>query len=213
MHSTLPWTSFYSSLSHSNVKKKIRILDVLKMSSGLNWEESYAGPLSMTTEAYYGKDLEGLINKLQVTDVPGKEFKYLSGDTEVLAMVLKNVTGKSLSEYAQEKLWEPLGYEKDALWSLDKEGGIEKAYCCINSNATDLARIGRLYNHLGNWNGHQIINPRFVQASTRPAQYANGPCEHMVTCGGFMIKCQENISSMHAVFWDNTSFVFLPKIL
>ncbi len=190
-----PVANYVSSFNEGD-KKKIRILDVLKMSSGLNWEESYAGPLSMTTEAYYGKDLEGLINKLQVADVPGKEFKYLSGDTEVLAMVLKNVTGKSLSEYAQEKLWEPLGYEKDALWSLDKEGGIEKAYCCINSNATDLARIGRLYNHLGNWNGHQIINPRFVQASTRPAQYANGPCDHY----GYMWWVYDKMPGKHIFY-------------
>ena len=174
----------------------IRILDVLKMSSGLNWEESYAGPLSMTTEAYYGKDLEGLINRLQVRDVPGKEFRYLSGDTEVLAMVLKSATGKSLSKYAHEKLWEPLGYEQDALWSVDIEGGLEKAYCCINSNATDLARLGRLYNHLGNWNGNQILDVRFVKASTHPAKYSSGTCDHY----GFMWWIYDEIPDKHIFY-------------
>ena len=163
-------------------KEKIRILDLLKMSSGLYWEETYSGPFSMTTESYYGQDLDGLINRLKVAKSPGKSFKYSGADTQILAMILSSVTKMTLSEYAQKKLWEPLGFEYDALWSLDKEEGVEKAYCCINSNATDLARLGRLYNHRGNWNGHQIINVRYVDASINPAQYAEGSCNYY----GFM---------------------------
>ena len=155
----------------SDGKDKIKIIDVLKMSSGLNWEESYAGPLSMTTEAYYGDDIEGIIKHLKSEKKAGEEFKYLSGDTQVLAMVLKSATGKSLSELAQEKLWGPLGYENDAFWSVDRVDGVEKAYCCINSNARDFAKLVKLYMQEGQWNGKEIISKEFVKNSISPAEY------------------------------------------
>lgn len=149
--------------------KEIKIKHLLTMSSGLNWDESYANPLSMTTEAYYGSDLWRLMLKLRVISKPGKEFKYLSGDTQLLSFLLKKATGKSLSAYAQEKLWQPLGAVNNAEWSLDAEKGNEKAYCCLYSNVKDFARIGSLYLHNGNWKGKQILDSNYVKASTNPA--------------------------------------------
>lgn len=149
-------------------KEKITIKHLLTMSSGLNWDESYSSPFSMTTEAYYGHDLPGLIDKLQAIEEPGKRWRYLSGNTEVIAMLLEKATGKKVGEYAQEKLWQPLGMENDALWSTDKANGTEKAYCCINSNARDFAKIGKLYLHNGNWNGTQIVDSQYVAASVAP---------------------------------------------
>ena len=168
----------YVSSFKTDGKEKIRIIDVLKMSSGLNWEESYAGPLSMTTEAYYGDDIQGIINQLKPEKPSGENFKYLSGDTQVLAMVLKSATGKSLSELAQEKLWEPLGYENDAFWSIDRVGGVEKAYCCINSNARDFAKLVKLYMQKGKWNGKELISESFVYNSITPAKYSQSTASH-----------------------------------
>jgi CubicO group peptidase (beta-lactamase class C family) len=149
-------------------KAKIKIKHLLWMSSGLNWDESYSNPLSATTEAYYGSDLKKLIKRLEAVEPPGKEFSYKSGDTQVLSLVLKAATGKSLSELAEEKLWKPLGAEHKAEWSLDQPEGIEKAYCCFYSNARDFARIGKLYLHNGIWNGDTIVPPTYVQASLKP---------------------------------------------
>jgi CubicO group peptidase (beta-lactamase class C family) len=150
--------------------KHIKIRHLLTMSSGLNWDESYANPLSMTTEAYYGSDLWRLMLRLRVIDQPGIAFKYLSGDTQLLSFVLSKATGKSLSEYAQEKLWKPIGAVNNAEWSLDQKGGHEKAYCCMYSNAKDFARIGALYLHHGKWNGKQLLDSAYIEASLSPAK-------------------------------------------
>jgi CubicO group peptidase (beta-lactamase class C family) len=150
-------------------KAKIKIKHLLWMSSGLNWDESYSNPLSVTTEAYYGSDLKKVIKRLKAVEAPGKEFSYKSGDTQVLSLVLKAATGKSLSELAEEKLWRPLGAERKAEWSLDQPSGIEKAYCCFYSNARDFARIGKLYLHKGIWSGDTIVPPAYVQASLKPS--------------------------------------------
>jgi len=183
-------------------KEKITLRHLLTMSSGLNWEESYASPFSMTTEAYYGSDLPKLMSGLKAVEEPGKYFKYLSGNTQLLAMVLEKATGKHVGEYAQEKLWQPMGMENDALWSLDKPKGTEKAYCCLNSNARDFARIGKLFLNQGNWNGTQIVDSSYVKASLTPASLLD-PDENNRTVDfyGFqwwLIPVSNNVSIFYA---------------
>jgi len=149
-------------------KKKIKIRHLLTMSSGLNWDEGYASLFSVTTEAYYGSDLRGVINKLKPIEEPGVYCEYKSGDTQLLSFVIEKATGKHLAEYASEKLWQPMGAVHNAYWCLDKKNGDEKAYCCVNSNARDFARFGYLYLHNGNWNGKQLIDSTYVMASIKP---------------------------------------------
>jgi CubicO group peptidase (beta-lactamase class C family) len=148
--------------------KKITIRHLLMMSGGLDWDEAYANPLSVTTEAYYGTDLGKIIRRLKAVSEPGKIFEYKSGDTQVLAFVLEKATGMKVSAYAQEKLWGPMGAVHDAKWSLDRKDGDEKAYCCLNSNARDFARLGSLYMHCGNWKGKQLVDSAYIKAALSP---------------------------------------------
>lgn len=151
------------------IKKLITIRHLLTMSSGLNFEEDYTTPFCHSTQAYYGKDLHSLINSLSVKYTPGTVWKYKSGDTQTLQMVLKRLQGKNWLIIAQRNSGFLLqAGEHTALWSLDKENGNEKAYCCINSNATDFARIGNLVLHEGNWKGKQVISSTFLQAALTP---------------------------------------------
>ena len=153
---------------------ELSIRDVLTMSSGLNWEESYTTPFSLTTEAYYGSNLPKLITSLKVIEEPGKKFNYLSGNTEVLAMVVQAATGKSISEYTSEKIWSKIGAEHDAVWNLDRRDGMEKAYCCFNTNARDFARFGQLVLNDGRWIDKQIIPESYIREATSPANWLLG---------------------------------------
>ena len=84
-------------------------------------------------------------------------------------MVIEKATQKKLSNYLSESFWKPLGMQTSALWQLDsKKSGLEKAYCCIASNARDFAKFGKLYNHFGNWNGKQLLDSSFVKKSIEP---------------------------------------------
>ena len=64
-----------------------------------------------------------------------------------------------------------MGPKHDAMWNLDKKDGLEKAYCCFNSNARDFARWGQLILNNGSWNGKQLISEAYVKAATKPANY------------------------------------------
>jgi len=150
-------------------RAKLTIKHLLTMSSGMNFEESYKSPFDFPAQAYFGSDLRKVVAKYDVVEEPGRVFEYLSGNTQLLAFVLEEATGVKVSEYASEKLWKPIGAKNSAWWSLDRENGDEKAYCCLNSNARDFARIGQLYLNKGNWKGRQIVSEDYVKRSIIPA--------------------------------------------
>ena len=142
--------------------------DLSSMASGLNWDESYYSPFSVTTRAYFDKDLAAVIKNLKVTETPGQSFLYLSGNTQLLAMVIEKAVGQSLATYVAEKFWQPMGAENNALWQTDHKDGLVKAYCCIASNARDFSRFGKLYKQFGKWEGKQLLDSTFVATSIKP---------------------------------------------
>lgn len=152
-------------------RKELTIRQVLTMSSGLNWEEKYTTPFSTTARAYYGSNIADLVTDLEVVEKPGVYFDYLSGNTQILAMVVESATGKRISHLASEKIWKPIGASQNALWCLDTEDGMEKAYCCFNTNARDFARFGQLVLNNGVWNNTIIISEDYISDATTPKTY------------------------------------------
>ncbi|WP_026978977.1 serine hydrolase domain-containing protein [Flavobacterium tegetincola] len=153
---------------------QLTVGDLSSMSSGLNWDENYYSPFSITTRAYFDTNLKSVILGLKGITTPGKSYKYLSGDTQLLAMCIEKATGMSLADYVSESFWKPMGAENEALWQTDSEDGMVKAYCCVASNARDFARFGKLYKQHGKWNGVQILDSAFVAKSTQP-RFADAP--------------------------------------
>ncbi|MCM1530660.1 MAG: beta-lactamase family protein [Bacteroides sp.] len=155
--------------------RPLLIRDLLTMSAGVKWDESSTSLFSTTTEAYYGKDLWGLARREVLVATPGEYFNYQSGVTQILAFLLKKATGRNIADYASEKIWTPIEAEEDALWSLDRKDGMEKAYCCFNSNARDFARLGQLVLQNGYWyskNGRvSVVDSAYVAQATSPATY------------------------------------------
>jgi CubicO group peptidase (beta-lactamase class C family) len=149
--------------------KEVTVGDLSSMASGLNWDEKYYSPLSIVTRAYFDDDLKKVMLGLEINEKPGQSFKYLSGATQLLAMCIEKATGEYVSDYVSKHFWQPMGAENEALWQLDHENdGIEKAYCCIASNARDFARFGKLYLNNGNWKGNQILDSTFIKKCITP---------------------------------------------
>jgi CubicO group peptidase (beta-lactamase class C family) len=148
---------------------KITIKHLLTMSSGLDWDEDYHDPLGQTAEAYFAPNLKEQMMRLKAVETPGEIFKYHSSCSQLLAFIVESATGKSVNEYTSEKLWKPMGAKHPALWNTDTKRGDEKAFCCINSNARDFARLGKLYLNQGNWNGTQLLDSNYVKEATSVA--------------------------------------------
>ncbi|MCH9660544.1 MAG: beta-lactamase family protein [Bacteroidetes bacterium] len=149
--------------------------DLSSMASGLDWEESYTSPFSVTARAYYDDNLAETILNQKVVEKPGESFKYLSGNTQLLAILLEKATNKKLANYLSESFIEPMGFEHNALWQVDdSENRLVKAYCCIATNARDFARFGKLYKNFGKWNTKQLLDSSFVARSIQ-ARFPESP--------------------------------------
>jgi hypothetical protein len=165
-------------------RSKITLEHLVTMSSGIAFDESYANPFSYPAEGYYGTDLlKASTRYTKMKNEPGKVYEYLSGNTALLGYCISKAINKPLSAYLSEKLWTPLNCEQNAYWSLDTKDGLEKAFCCINSNAKDFARMGKLYMHYGNWNGKQLLDSNYVRCSISPYNCTEEDCKPNHTYG------------------------------
>lgn len=168
IHSLDDETALYIPELRNDPRGKITIRQLLTMSSGLAFDENYASPFSWPARAYYGDDVNSLTLTGELTDTPGVRWNYKGGDTQLLGMILKNATRKSVAAYASERLWKPMQAEHPAYWSTD-ETGMEKVSCCWYSHARDFARFGRLMLQYGNWNGKQLIDSTYLAECIMPA--------------------------------------------
>lgn len=147
----------------------VTIQHLLNMTSGIDFNESYTNPFGQAAAFYYGRNLRREVDKRKPAHPPGTHFSYSSGDSQLLGLVLDSALGEeTLSDYLERKLWQPLGMEFPATWSLDKKKeGMEKTFCCLNARARDFAKLGRLYLNDGNWQGEQLVPQNWVAESTK----------------------------------------------
>lgn len=146
----------------------ITIKNLLKHTSGLKFTTNSINPLSDQSQFYYTEGLRKLILKAQIEEAPGLHFNYQSENTSLLGLILERVSGKTLSEYLEEKLWKKIGTEASAYWSTDSEDStaIEKSFCCLNARTLDFAKFARLLLNNGNWEGNQIVPSDWINAAT-----------------------------------------------
>ncbi len=102
-------------------------------------------------------------------ETPGSAWKYNDYYPQLLGLILERTTHRPVSGYLQEKIWQPLGMEYPASWSLDSQAsGFEHMESGINARAIDFAKFGVLFLNNGNWNGQQIVSNNWVKESTSP---------------------------------------------
>ena len=104
----------------------VRIKDVLQMSSGVRFNEDY-GDFHSDINRFgrtiaFGTSLDEFTASLEREKTPGTYNHYVSIDTQVLGMILDRALPVSLSEYLNEKFWQPMGMEYPAYWLMDDFG-------------------------------------------------------------------------------------------
>jgi CubicO group peptidase (beta-lactamase class C family) len=95
----------------------------------------------------------------------GEAFAYKTVNTDVLSWVMHRVTGLSASELLSSRLWQPLGMEYDAFFSVDA-WGTEFTGGGLNACLRDMARFGEAMRCDGFFNGRQVV-PEAVVADIR----------------------------------------------
>ncbi len=149
----------------------VTIKQILQMSTGVRFDEDYADFYSdinrFGRSFALGSSLDDFSASLVNERAPGTYHHYVSINTQVLGMMLTRITGKTLSAYLEEKIWQPLGMENDAQWIVDDQG-MEVALGGMNATLRDYARFGQLYLHEGRLGDQQLIPSDWVDQSITP---------------------------------------------
>jgi CubicO group peptidase (beta-lactamase class C family) len=166
-------SDYFPAFNESN-GGNVTLSDLSTMSSGLVWEENYKDLMGITAQAYVTKDLNKLMMGSKFSGMSGDKFKYLSGNTQLLAMAIEKANNSTIPELTYKWLWDPMGAKNDAFWMIDsKEKNMTKAYCCLSSNAKDFAKVGLVYKNFGKINKQKIIDSSFVSMSIKPRFNSN----------------------------------------
>lgn len=170
-----PITRYLPELNAAAGFDKITIEHVLDMRSGIRFVESYINPFGNVAKYYYGLNIKKYIPSLEIERPAGEATNYISVNTQLLSLIVERATNIKLNEYLAAKIWQPLGMEYDASWSMDsRRHQTIKAFCCLNARARDFAKFGRLYLNRGMWNGQQLLSADWVRTSTNFNRNRNG---------------------------------------
>ena len=145
-------------------KGDITLRSVLWKQSGLDFREDYSDLTSEISMMSVQANGLGVAKNLQPRVEPDTSWYYSSGDTELLSGVIEAVTGKTATEYAQEKLFAPIGMSPAHWWT--DPAGHTYTYCCIDTTTRHFARFGLLFLRNGDWDGRQVISADWVKVST-----------------------------------------------
>ena len=156
------------------------------MASGLRYNTDRPISFGDDNLTYEFDNLRHLaLTETEVVEPPGVTFVYNNYNPLLIGMILERATGKTVTDYLQEKIWTPIGMEFDGSWSLDsKASGFEKMESGINARAIDFAKFGRLYLNNGSWNGEQIVPSAWVENPPRIKACFKDSRLIMDTCGG-----------------------------
>jgi CubicO group peptidase (beta-lactamase class C family) len=97
---------------------------------------------------------------------PGQQFGLSDANAHLVSAIISKATGQSAFEFAQANLFGPLGMT-DVSWWADPQG-VSVGDDGIAWSAYDLAKLGYLYLHHGEWDGQQIVSPGWIEMSTSP---------------------------------------------
>ncbi len=167
------FSDFYPEFSEKEFGNNLTLNHLASMEAGLDWKEDYKNPLTPNAAAYYGFSLAEVVFQKKLLKNPGEQFQYQSGATQLLGFAVGRAVGMPLASYASAKLWKPLGMEQNAEWSTD-DLGIEKSFCCIQSNARDFAKLGSLILNQGKFENIPLIDEKFVEQMITPTEKSNG---------------------------------------
>jgi CubicO group peptidase (beta-lactamase class C family) len=140
-------------------KDSMTLEDLLTMRSGLDWQEQDA----TFREMYQSDDWVRFILDTPMREPPGQQFRYCSGCSHLLSAIIERRTGMNTRDFAQQTLFEPLGIHS-VTWEQDRQelpiGGWG-----LQLTPRDMAKLGYLYLHGGEWDGQRIVSTGWIKAA------------------------------------------------
>lgn len=166
----------------SNNLKAMRVRDLLIMSTG-HQDEPPTAPDAMSARSFLAQT---------VPHLPGTHFKYNTPATFMQSAIVQKVTGQTVLDYLQPRLFAPLGIEHP-VWDTNFEG-ISLGGYGLRVRTEDIAKFGQLYLQRGRWNGKSLLPADWVaMATTRQTSNGSNPESDWNQGYGFQFwRCRHN---------------------
>lgn len=150
----------------TGMKAGLTIRHLLTMSSGLDWDETrpYSDTLNSEIAMDRSPDPIAYVLSRPMVYAPGTHWRYNGGTTEVLAAIIKKVSGQSIDEFARENLFGPLGINQ-WVWLKNPASGAPSAAAGLRLRPRDMLSFGLMYAAGGKWKGRQIVPSAWVDSS------------------------------------------------
>ncbi len=157
-----------------DIRKNINLNHLLRMQSGLSWEEDYTKISDVTRMLFMSADMTRIQEDKQALAQPGELWNYSSGTSNLLSGVLRQQfsSHQDYLNFPYQELIDKIGMSS-MLIEADLAGNfVGSSYSWANTR--DWAKFGLLYLHNGNWNGEQLFDKNWVDYVTRPTAHSDG---------------------------------------
>jgi CubicO group peptidase (beta-lactamase class C family) len=151
----------------------VSVRDVLTMSSGVKWNETYTDPASdrrHLLEAQIAQVPGGVLEVMRALPraaPPGTVNNYSTGETQIAGEILHGAINRPLAQYLSERIWAKFGMEADATWWLASPDGGEIAGSGLSATLRDFGRFGLFFSNGGVAGGEQILPPGWTKEAGR----------------------------------------------
>lgn len=151
--------------------KLITIRHLLNMTSGIYWNGGVHYHCPMLEQMRRSRGWIDHISDVKMADVPGRKFVYKEWDVILLSALIGKACGGSAWDICNEYLYKPLKITSEK-WSQSRCGVGFPSYgedFTSDLSARDMAKIGLLMLHGGQWNGQQIVSRDYVETAVKPS--------------------------------------------
>jgi CubicO group peptidase (beta-lactamase class C family) len=157
-----PLTKYLPELS-GGAYGKATVRNVLQMSSGVKWDETYTDPQSDRRHmldlqiAQKPGEIIRFLGTLPKAGDPGTVWNYSTGETHMIGAVLHAALKRPLAVYLTEKIWSTFGMGDDASWWMEAPNGLEVGGSGFSATLRDYGRFGQFVVDGGKINGQSIV--------------------------------------------------------
>jgi CubicO group peptidase (beta-lactamase class C family) len=159
----------------------VTLRHLLQMSSGVAWNGDMSDPKSdvaqlprLNKEGGFNAQVAYMGSQPRKAPA-GTAFNYNTAEADIAAAVLRAATGRTLSEYLSEKIWQPFGMQADGYWMTMGGTDLERAGCCLSATLRDYGRLGLLALRDGVApDGTRLLPAGWFAESTRPSPASKG---------------------------------------
>ncbi len=151
-------------------KRAITVRHLLTMTSGLLIDND-----DFSVELFVDRPADPVVHFLDkpLYANPGERFYYRDVDPHLLSYAIQRLSGKTVEQWARERLFSPLGIW-DYYWESDHTGVTAGAFA-LHLRPRDMAKLGQMVLDHGRWKGTQVVDSNWVVLSTQTQVVSDSP--------------------------------------